>query len=279
MSNVKSSVIRPGLLVQLRTSIDGYIEYQRQDLTPDAPAPEDSEVTTWTTTKIVNAKDEYELAVKTRTQAQQAVRRCCFTTDFGLVCPPEAEGMLTEGIAAARRIVEAFNAKAQHGTISVNALCGRVASNDAEAARAITSQIAALCAQMDRGISALDPEAIRKAATRARELSSMLDDSVKGRVDEAVKQARDAARAITKRITKDGETAAVVLADIQRGLIDSARVAFLDFETAPQAADLLPAIEVQRFAELMASDDETDDGDRKGPASAGPDVVRMLEVA
>jgi hypothetical protein len=193
--------------------------------------------------------------------------------------------MLTEGIASARRIVEAFNATAQHGRISVNALCGRVASDDAEAARAITAEIASLVTQMDRSITALDPEAIRKAANKARDLSAMLGDSVKGKVDSAIKQAREAASTIAKRVQKDGETPAVVLADIQRGMMDSARIAMLDFSDAPAAAELLPAIEVQRFAEIMASDDEDADGDaRKGPASAGSDGwtaagFRRLEVA
>jgi hypothetical protein len=63
--------------------------------------------------------------------------------------------------------------------------------------------------------------------------------------------ARAAARLIVKRVEKEGETASIVLADVQRGAIAKARMAFLDLEepavaAAPEVA--LPAIQPQRFA-------------------------------
>lgn len=61
------------------------------------------------------------------------------------------------------------------------------------------------------------------------------------------------ARANAARVEKKGEEAAIVLAGIQRGSIERARIAFLDMSeepaaTAPEAA--MPAAELGRFGQL-----------------------------
>ena len=250
MSN--ASIIRPGLLVNIKSTVVGGVSYNRIDLDASGqPVEPGGEVARWETVRVIEDKAEHDRAVKARSAAVSAIRKECQATAFGTLCPEEREGALDAAIAAAHAIVDAHNATATHTRIGIYVLKGRVASNDAEAARAITSEIADLVVAMNEGIGALDADAIRKAADKAREMSAMLDDSLKGKVEGAISQARKAARDITRRLVKNGEDRAVVLADIQRGQIESARIAFLDLsENSAAPVEALPAIEAQRFADL-----------------------------
>lgn len=249
MSN--ASVIRPGLLVSVKSTVVGGVSYQRIDLDSDAPAEEGKELTRWETRRVIDDVAEHKSATQVRTNALALIKRCCSTTSFGLLCPADQEGALDAAIAKARQLVDAHNAVSKTTRVGVYALKGRVASDDAEAARAITSEISVLVAAMDAGIKAFDPDAIRSAANRARELSGMLSEEKSAKVDAAIDQARKAARTIVARVQKEGESRATVLLDIQRGQIESARIAFLDMsgDEGP-AAEARPAVEQQRFADL-----------------------------
>lgn len=248
MSN--SSVIRPGLLVSLKSAVVGGVSYQRFDLYTDKPAAK-MDVTRWETKRVIEDKAEHERAVKCRSAALASIRKCCSVTAFGLLCPEDQEGALDAAIKQARALVDAHNAEAKHTQVGIYALKGRVASDDAEAARAITQEIATLIAQMDAGIKAFDPAAVRDAANRARELSGMLSEEKQAKIEGAIAQARAAARTIVKRIEKEGESRETVLLDIQRGQIESARIAFLDMSDEPAgAAESTPAVDGQRFADL-----------------------------
>lgn len=264
MSN--ASVIRPGLLVSLKSTVVGGVSYQRIDL--DAGKKEDdAEVTRWETTRVVEDPEEYERATKCRSQALSLIRRVCSSTTFGLLCPTEQEGALDEAIKNARKLVDNHNETATHTRVSIFALKGRVASDDAEAARAITQEIAQLTQAMDAGIKNFDPKAIREAADRAREMSSMLSEEKQNKINAAIEQARKAARTIVKRIEKEGEDRSVVLMDIQRGQIESARIAFLDMSGEPDAAtEALPAVDKQRFADLEMDGDQVRIPMQKQPA-------------
>jgi len=115
--------------------------------------------------------------------------------------------------------------------------------------RGIGDEVKQLIAQMDAGITKLDVEPIREAATKARELSAMLSEDQAEIVSEAVKAARSAARTIVSRIEKEGEQSAVVLADIKRGALEKARIAFLDLDDVETAAtELAPAANIGRVA-------------------------------
>ncbi len=150
-----------------------------------------------------------------------------------------------------------------------------MASDDAEAARAITQEISTLVAQMDAGIKAFDPAAVRDAANRARELSGMLSEEKQSKIEGAIAQARAAARTIVRRIEKEGESRETVLLDIQRGQIESARIAFLDLsgDDAP-GGDKLSAIDQQRFADL----DVNDDRGASYVEESTPRSARQLEI-
>lgn len=260
MSN--ASVIRPGLLVSVKSTVAGGVSYQREDLAAD-PEAEGAAVTVWKTKRVIDDPVEHEAATKCRSTALAMIRKVCSSTSFGLLCPADQEGALGAAIKAARALVEAFNTTATHTQVSVFALKGRVASNDAEAARAITDEIAGLVQAMDAGIKEFDPKKIREAADRAREMANMLSDEKKGKIDAAIAQARVAARTIVKRIEKEGEARELVMLDIQRGQIESARIAFLDLSGEPAtSAAPSPAIDRQRFADLDLSDLSEDPGVR-----------------
>ncbi len=257
MSN--ASVIRPGLLVSIKSTVVGGVSYQRVDLDADNPAEEGQEVTRWETKRVIEDKDEHAAAVKCRSKALGLIRKCCNATSFGLLCPSDREGALDAAIAQARALVDAHNATSKHTRVGVYALKGRVASDDAEAARAITQEIGTLVTRMTAGIAAFDPEAIRAAANRARELSGMLSDEKQEKISAAIAQARAAARTITKNLETEGKAREVVMLDIQRGQIESARIAFLDLSggEADPVDEPLPAVNQQRFADLELSG-ETD---------------------
>ena len=170
---------------------------------------------------------------------------------FGLLCPVEREPELDAAIARARALADEHNASATCTVVSIFALKGRIAETDEEATRAIVDEVKGLLDAMSNGIDRLQPTAIRAAADQARALGAMLAPEQAEKVEGAIVAARRAARLIVKRVEKEGEDAAVVLADIQRGAIEKARFSFLDLDVAPAASEpALPSIDVQRVASI-----------------------------
>ncbi len=272
---MNASVIRPGLLVAMKSTLTGGVEYERRDLPAEESASADgaaaAAVARWETTRVIRDVEEHNAATKARSKAVKEIRSLCAVTSFGLLCPEAREADLDAAVLRARAIVDAHNGAARHTKINVFVLKGRIASSDTEAARAIGQEVAGLIEGMDAAINNLDPEAIREIATKAREMSAMLSPEMAATVGEAVEAARKAARQIAKRIEKKSEDAAVVLADIQRGGIQKARIAFLDFNAAPPppAGPALPAFAVGRFASLM-TDEPADLAVEPAPVVAAP---------
>lgn len=242
---MKATIIRPGFLVALRTSVRGGVHYERQDL--GANSRGNTLIEDWQTRKTVDDTADFAAATKARSDAGAAIRKICTQTSFGLLCPATREKELDEAIATARDIAALHNARATTTTVNVYVLKGRIAQDDAEANRAIADEVRTLMDSMQEGIANLDAKAIRDAAAKARELGATLDTESQGKVMAAVQQARDAAKAIVKRIDKAGETAEAVLKDLATAQIESARFAFLDLDETKPAADSTPQIDVQRF--------------------------------
>lgn len=239
-------ILKPGLMVSLATELRGGISYQRVDL-------DKGEATArWETTKFVENPEEFRRASQVRSKARAIIAKVCSHTAFGLICPLDREGMLNEATAEAKLLVEEFNRSATQSQIRIFVMRGRIASTDEEATRGLASELQSLIAAMDKGISDLDPEAIRDAADRAKQMTALLSDEQVATVSDAIAQARKAARAITARVEKKGEIAAVVLADVQRGAIEKARMLFLNLD-APAASNEQPvaaAVDPSRFAAI-----------------------------
>lgn len=260
------SVIRPGSLVSLKTTIRGGVSYARRDVVP-VHAEGAAEVSTWETTRQVADAEEHRAAVEVRGRCRTLIVRHCAQSSFGLLCPMTNESALQSAIIEAQQLADEFNRGATYSRIEVFALLGRIADNDLQAARAIGAEVRDLVAAMERGIKAADPEAIREAANKARQLSGMLDPAVSGAVSDAIKAARSAAREIVRRVEKDGERAADVVAGLQLEALDRARFAVLDIEPATVDSE---AAEPSAAADARALDLFGNDSDASADDSAEP---------
>ncbi len=246
----------------MRTSVNGGVSYRRTDLAPRVAMAESandaSSVSRWETERIVIDQQEHDRAIKVRGAALSEVTKVCTRTSFGLIAPADREAELDAAQEKARTMVREFNEGARTTRIAFGMLKGRIAASDEEAVRAITAEVSGLVSEMNQAIDKLDPEAIRAAATKAQSMLSILGEDEQRSVTAAVEAARKAARMIVKR-AKEGEPGAVILADIQRGALERARIAFLDLDEDRPALDesaILPTVDLARTAGLdLTSED------------------------
>lgn len=244
----KTSVLKPGILVSLHTSLEGGVSYSRVDL--DAEAAEGRDVARWETTRVIDDPAEHKRAEQARSKAGALVRGVCARTAFGLLCPETREGELDAAIAEARKVAEEFNATAGFARVRVYAIKGRIASTDEEAARAIASEVRGLLSDMENGVRRADAAMIRDAAKRAKQVGAVLGAEQADKIEGAIEAARKAAREIVKRVAKDGEDAQAVIRQLSIAPIEQARAAFLDLDDAPEHVEALPPVDAQRAAEL-----------------------------
>lgn len=244
MTNVKLNVLKPGLLVSLKSSVRGGVAYVRKDL--DARAEEDSKVQRWETEKRIENAEEFERANIARGKARSVISSLCASSLFGLLCPNENAEKLDAAIKEARAIAAAHNAQASHTQVEVFVIVGKIAQTDEEAARAISNEVAELLAQMKSATLEGNVEKIREAANKARELGAILSEEAGKKVSAAIEEARKNARELVKRVQKDGEKAADVIKDLYVQRIDNARSSFLDLEEGEVQAvqHVAPAAEI-----------------------------------
>lgn len=263
------TTLKPGLLVSLHTRLSGGVSYRTRTIEGEHSIGETATRAKWETTKTTADADEHKAAVLARASARNTVTAQCRYTDFGLLCPAEDEPALLEALEAARVIAAGFNAEARYSRIDVYAVIGRVAADDVEATRAITAELAACCQRMEDAISKAEPEKIRDAADKARALGAMLDEAASKRLDEAIEQARANAREIVRRVSKAGESAALVVESLNMDKLQSARMAFLDLEEqAREASEIAAASLVGRNVDNSVADES----EPAAPAFVAPTV-------
>lgn len=239
---MKTSVLKPGFLVCLRTTLRGGVQYRRVDVETEHQTEQGALRAKWETTKEITDPDDFKAGTEARTLARSAVGSiCAYSPNFGFMAPIDKEAELSQAIIKAREIAAAYNAKATTNQLTVSVICGRIAQDDAEAARAIAAEIRELMDQMQAAIKAADPAAIREAANKARGLDSMLSPDVARKVSDAIVQARSAARDIVRRVEKAGERAADVVAELQTSRIEAARFAVLDLDEGATVESVAPA--------------------------------------
>lgn len=238
---MKTATLKPGFLVSLKTSVKGGVNYTRSELESAHTTESGELVARWETRKAIQDPAEFERATVARNRARSIIGSVCFTSSFGYLCPLEREQQLADAITEARAVADAHNDTAEQTRVEVYIMAGRVAQDDAEAARAIASEVRELMQAMEAGIANAEPAKIRDAANRARELGGMLTDSAAKTVNAAIEQARSAAREIVKRVEKSGERAAVVVAQLNADKIKAARFAFLDMDDAKPVTTEAPA--------------------------------------
>ena len=234
MTDRETTTLIPGLLVGLKTTLEGNVEYHTVDTAPDESVVPSAEMNTgtqvavaaWNTTRVTKDTVEFEAAKKVRSKARALITGVCASSNFGLLCPERNIDELRSAVADARSLVAAFNATSRVTKVTCSCIFGRIASNDVEAAQEINAELRDLIEAMRRGCEQLDPAKIREAAGKARDIGVMLTPAMQERVDAAIKLARTEAR----RLVKSGESAAVA---VDRAVVDQlafARSAFLDLD-------------------------------------------------
>jgi hypothetical protein len=229
---LQTSTLRPGLLVSLKTSVTGNIDYRKRIIEADHVDNQGRQKAKWETVRTITDPVEMKAAWTVQLRARGLICAVCTNSAFGLLCP-EAEGVvLAEAIADARKLAEEFNSAASLTRVRIYVITGRIAQDDVEAVRAINSEIRELLEDMQTGIANLDVEVIRKAANRAKAVGAMLSTDAASRVQTAV----EAARSIARKIVKVGETASAEVDQTLLRQITTARTAFLDFEPSEEVS-------------------------------------------
>lgn len=286
MTDEKTTTLIPGLLVGLKTTLEGNVEYHTVDAAPDESVLPSAEmnvgaqvaVAAWNTTRVTKDTVEFEAAKKIRSKARALITGVCAASNFGLLCPERKLDELRGAVKEARALVAAFNETSRVTKITCSCIFGRIASDDVEAARAINAELLELIEAMRRGCETLDSAKIREAAAKAKDIGVMLTPAMQERVEAAIKMARGEARRLVKR----GESAAVA---VDRAVVDQlafARSAFLDLDATYTIA--APTVEAAEL-DLEISEDGQDSGDGIStplPESAALDLdisgVDMVQV-
>lgn len=279
------TTIRPGLLIGLKTTINGGVSYTKIDLeAARIDTATGVERARWETTRVVSDADEHKRAVEVRGRVRTTILRECFATAFGYVCPATNEKALRAAVMEARSLAASFNRDAKHSVVQVNVLIGRIAANDQEAAKAIADETRELVEAMTQAIEQADVATIRDAANRARRVASMLSDETQGKVSAAIEQARKAARELVRRVEKSGEQAAAVIAELSTEALTSARFALLDID-APEGAEAVappapaPALDLEVGGEVQGTSETCSTPAPDAPAEATPSAAPAAEVA
>jgi hypothetical protein len=139
---------------------------------------------------------------------------------------------LDAAVAQAHELIDAFNASASLTRVALYVIAGHVAADDAEAAKAIASEVKDLMDAMSKGIENADVATIREAAAKAKSVGQMLTPDMQARVQIAVDVARQAA----KKIVKAGEQAAQEIDRVTIRKIVELRTAFLDLDGGTEVA-------------------------------------------
>lgn len=248
--------VRPGLLVNLVTHLEGGVEYEREELGAERIGErQEGEAVEWRTEKRVADVEEHAAAVRLRGRVRSLVKGACVWTPFGLICPLDQEALLGERIAEGHRLVQEFNAGAQHTRIRFpEPLRGRITEDSREALSAVREEIHSLVSELQQALAAGSPETIRDVAQKATQMSKLLEDGSEARtaLDRAVKESRRVATELVKRLGEGAEAAAEVLASANIRLVASARMAFEEDETGEitDTAPSLPSAAVARFDSL-----------------------------
>ncbi len=231
---IKASTIRPGLLVALKTTVSGNVNYHKQDISFSEEG--EAEVRKWETERTIKDPKEFKAAGQIRMKCRGFILTCCAHSSFGLLCPEDKASQLAEAIRKAHALADSFNAKASVTRINVNVIAGRVASDDVEATRAINGEVRELLQRMETGLKTMNVEEIRDAAKRAKALSSIVAPGANDKLQAAIDVAREAA----KKLVKAGETAAREVDKEAIKSLKASRTAFLDLEVAPSDVKIKP---------------------------------------
>ena len=240
----RTEVMVPGILVALKTSVRGGVEYQRTDV----ERSDEGHVKEWHTKRYMDDPAERKAATELVNKLSNSISRLCVRTTFGLLCRTDREAELDAAIRDVRASVREWNATTRYSTVHLNAVKGRIADNDEEAIRAIVDEATDLLDRMERGLSDADVTVIRDAASRAKRLAAMMTPEAAGQIESALEAARDAARAIVRKSGELDARVADAMVQVETEAFAKARFTFL--EAAEAAVESLPSVDLGRAGAL-----------------------------
>ena len=88
---LNTSTLRPGLMVSLKTSIQGNVNYRTLTLEGDHITETGERKARWETERTVTDPVEHEAAIRARSLARSKIQCVCANSAFGLLCP-EVQG-------------------------------------------------------------------------------------------------------------------------------------------------------------------------------------------
>lgn len=223
MTEVK--MLKPGILVSIKTSQSGNRSYQKQELERAHLTEGGVERSRWNTTKIVFDPEEAKAAAQIANRARYLVTRLCADTAHGPLCPVDRRDDLTAAINESRAMVRDFNESAVFSRVEVNVICGEIIADDLNTVRALFSETEKFMAEMQQGLAELDVKKVRAVCVKALDVGQMLSPEASATMTLAV----NAARAACKKIVAAGEQAAVEIDERAIHTIGVARSSFLDF--------------------------------------------------
>lgn len=226
--------MKPGLLVSMNTQVKGNVSYTGLDR--ESTIVDRTETTDIHTRKLVTDIDEQEAAIKERTKIRGLILSLTTKTADALLCPNDREAELREAIAQGHDIADKFNASAATTRIEFSVICGRIAQDDVETVRAITSDVRSLLDEMKQGVKTNDPKMIRDAANELTQVGKVLTPEAAKRLQVPIESAR-AAATLVKKLVKSGELAAIEVDRAVVRRITAARTSFLDMNTEVAALE------------------------------------------
>ena len=246
---LQSSILRPGILVNLSITMRGNVSYRTIDLGTEIV--DGKEVSKWDTERTTRDKNEKERGDKARSKARSIISGVCMHTRHGLLCLQADRGKLMDAIRDARRTVDDFNMDATVSTISMSVVTGEIAPSDQLAIQGIKRELRELMEDMEEGmrLASTKPqeaiERIREAADKATAVGKMLTPGTQETLERAIK----AARATARQLVKAGEQVTLEIDRASIARVTEARTAFLDLDdqadiggvdSAPRAVDFEP---------------------------------------
>lgn len=243
--------IRPGFLVSLKTQVEGGVKYQRTALNEET-LESGAEVSEWNTEKTVEDPEEFDRATEARLKVRSLVSSLCIDTPFGLVCPKENVPALDAAFEEADALLQEFNEGATFCRVRYSTMRGEIAENAAEAVKAVTEEVATLLADMKGALSTGNVRSIRDLASRASTVGKLLEQDSAGKdtLSRAVAAARKIASTIVKKVEKEGENLADILAAANIEPVSVARLSFVEHDEGEEDEDVMPSIAMGRFAGL-----------------------------
>ena len=235
----KIQTFKAGLAIDLTVRVTGGIEYKRRTISSKTLAS-GAKIEEWETEKVTLHPEEHARAIEVRASVRNSITRICARTPLGdlLLVPPEREDDIRKALDEASARIDAHNSSAVAHFLVMGCVPSRLVPDDRWTVRSITGEIMATLATMEAGIAGASAERIREAADSAKKILPMLADGPRAVIEAAIEQARTHAREITRRVTKGGEDAMDVIAELQDRCdkIDAAKLTFLDSGSSGEAS-------------------------------------------